>query len=1463
MGKNNNQNQKKNINKYKPQHNSISHCGKSYPKGTGDQKQEPINGMKNYSFPITNENNCGNPILGAYANIAQYNFDKTLQYIYGKIGLKVSGTKNYFKLEKILELYENDKNLKEDNLGVNNTGKKTESLLSTEQYEKLRTLLFHHFSVLAPILGNQNNMEIVSNYKKEEKDNDIVKKVKTVVKSAHIYDCLKVLITLSKALNYTRNLHSHYRAYNKEQSQQEMFKVFHETSTLLTNALRASAIICQSNAGCNTGQYDFITGDYHYKEKKGCKEEYDNYFYRIYGQRSIVKANGKIESNIKYNAISDFGMVYLVSLFLSKSDTELMLDQLEIFKNSPFRYRFPFEKTVLTNCMVVYRIKIPKGKRLKMEDDDVQFCMDMLNELQKCPKELYEVFTQEGKDYFKREQTAPLIDPKTGEYVREKFVKSENGQEGQQKVRSDDGTGNIVYERNGMYSLLVRKEDRFPYFALRYIDNRNLLPTIRFQIDLGYYRFAFYPKTRIDNSEYTRILQKRINGFGKLNEIEEERLKKWAPLFQDSEMKEPNDTEHSEIASDEDGNVIKIEQLIKADTETKPFVTNKRASYNIHNNRIGLFWNQSTPSEESTDLYVPDLKIKQNNDNKVRSDVNIITPQAFLSVHDLPALIFYEYLRGKDNNNLDSAEEIIKDKYEKYVAFFEGIYNKKINSWEDVEGLRLKKRDIPKKFWPFLNRESAGDQTMRIINNYMGRNFKGHIQERIDGLEKEIKKFNDICIKMVTTDNEYGTDGYKTFRPALLARKMARSIMEWLPVNSPAKKIMTGANYSVMTSVLSQFGGYSKDIESIKNMFENGGIIINEKENNKDSTDKNFHPFLNSVLLKDSIHNMENLYIEYITKELEYIKKLQNELIEAKNKRDFINTNLPFAKLKRKRFGNRNEKDYYVNLAKRYLNIDNSKNGGLEKPAIILLPDGLFTEDICTLLKDKYPQEFTGDIDNGVYNNTSYLISTYFNKIIVDESQPFYQCFDWKKEKKSDSKFNRHYKFFDYYDNGEHGTENNPENFEDRKNNFSVSVKSFSPKEINGKLKIVKRNSIKEKVEEYVQSENAKIEFYKIEQKKNKLKLDETIKRHENEWYVDSKKKNKNFKINKKEEIERLIKKVDSISEMITNSNQKIDRIQKTYFEKFVALKNECQRTEKAIRRYRIEDIITFFMISTYFKDLFKDIPENAKFRLQDIGSSTEREEAFLDQKVRFSRTIPVTFAVNEEDMFKKNWKKDISIHKNTIYCEISLNEIAIRNYNLALADLNDERLISFLTHFACIHYNKNKDKALKINYNRLSLEFKMYNQLRSEIFKEVHAIEKIIVDNHEEFLNDDNNSQFFIDGNVTRKDEDAKRNSFVNLLALIFNEKNKKSVSANHIRKSAAHNYYGMLFNKLAEEGLLYKIIKAYQISDTQSDELTKLDFKEEDPRSFAALILNKIIEIREYVEKRPKKIIRTDTKS
>lgn len=1457
--------------------------------------------MSNYSFPNTNDKGIsGKTVMGAYVNIATDNMAKTLQFIFKKIGfnVNVNSLRPYVVLEKILDAYRKEQKWKKEHPGQKKPGPVNKNLLSPEENNKLRTLLFHHFSVLAPILGNIKNQEMakmkhdIANNDDgqpmtDEKASEIIKKVKEVVRSADIDRCLSVLICLSKAVVKSRNIYSHYRAYNSIKNQEEMFGILAESAGCLTGALKASAIICQSNAGAKASQYEFITGEYHYKENK---KERGNYYYRIKGKRNVIKANDKKEPR-EYDAISDFGIVYLVSLFLSKSDTESMLDQLEVFDRSPFKGKFSMEKAALASSMAVYRINIPKGQRLKMEDDNVQLSLDMLNELQKCPQELYDVMDQKGKDSFKREQTEPVRDAKTGEYVRETFVKSETGQKGQQKVRTHDGTGNIVYKGKGVYSLLVRKHDRFPYFALRFIDNRNLFPTIRFQIDLGYYRFAFYPKVRIDGSEETRILQKRINGFGKLVKTENARVKKWEDKFQVIEIKKPNETEKAEIARDEEGNIIEIEQFQKADSGTKPFVTDKRANYNIHNNRIGLFWEDKESSssqqlEEKLEPIIPELKTKvnQNDAKKTRADMKLISPRASLSVHDLPALIFYEYLR-KGMNEM-SAEDIIKEKYEKYVEFFTGVDLGTIKSWKDVEQLGLEKKDIPKKFWPYLDGHAAGSQTEKIVANYMGKaitdgtntcHFKGHIQERIEYLEREIKRYNDICLKMATTDNEYGTEDYKDFRPAVLARKMARSIMKWLPADCTGKKTITGVNYGVMTSVLSHFGSDGNDINAIKAMFINGGIIASDKE----PADKSkFHPFLND-LLGVSIPNMENLYIMYVSRELEYVKSLCEELESAEDKRTFIQTKLPFSKLSRKRFDNRDE-EYYHKLANRYLKIDNSENGGGENDhAIIQLPDGLFTKHIFNLLKKRYPGIFTGNAGEGDNNNASYLISSFLEKVIQDESQAFYQNFIGGKGKK-DSRFNRHYKFFDYYDDPKLLEKNYPGNSKNKKKKKSPAYESkLLPKEINDKLKVINRESIRHKVQEYIKLEEAKQEAYRNEKAENRIRLKDTEKRPEKQWTVHSRSKNKDFVVKKDEEIARLTNKLKKLDQMILNSQQKVERIKETYDEKFISLKNECQRNEKTIRRYRIEDIVTFLMITTYFKEIFKDKSEGALLRLQQIGSepfveATPTSKAFLDKEVPFSRIIPITFTPNNEnDMFEKNWERNEKIGKKTIDCEIFLNRIAIRNYNLAIAELNDERLLTFLSHYVYIRYqNKHKEKLnerIRINYNRLSLEFKMFNQLRPEIFREVHAIEKIIVDHNTTVLNNDQHRDFFIPmteekrakikpgEKIIRPDEDAKRNSFVNLLKIVFDEKNKASISANFIRNSAAHNHYKLLFNNLADDELLFKIMRAYEMPDRLPRELRhfekKMDLDKKDPHSFAALILKKIKEIRDYLEVELKK--------
>lgn len=1478
--------------KRQTKHNGTSSKRPQPKQGTGDKRQDRHNeeaspqfaaykkeagrpdGQSGYVFPdATDKANSGNTILGAYVNIAEDNLARAMQHILMKIGLKASG--DYAEiLSNIREAY-----IEERQRITGNTDeriKHKEYLLTSEQNVKFMALLFHHFPVLAPIVANVKNKAVkkeVGNGTKNESlsDEEKLKEYKQAVKSENIADCLSALVTLVKALHYCRNMHSHYNPYNSTKRQkEEIYSTWSKAAIYLEYALKASALICEAKSGTNKTQYEFYTGKYHYStDKQGnvTTQEYQSYYYRIRGKRFVVKANGKpYEEEGEVKAISDFGLIYLVSIFLRKSDMELMLDNLRLFEKSPFKRYFPdiFDKesTALKSMMSVYRINIPKGDRLKMEDNNVQLCMDMLNELQKCPAELYPLLPKEGKDFFRREQMRPVIDAEMGEYVRERFVKSENGQQGQQKITSTDGTGNIKYEPTGVYSLLLRKEDRFPYFALRYIDSQKLFSTIRFQIDLGYYRFAFYDKKKIDGKESMRILQKHINGFGRLVETEQKRISPieeggWAGMFQEFHIVPPR-------SDDDEGNneskKVELEQLNKSTADTKPFVTDKRASYNIHNNRIGLSWEVG-----STESYVPKLEVKNPNERqKTRANVDIKSPMASLSVRDLPALIFYEYLRENHKGIGVSAEEIIKLTYALYVKFFKGVNAGSIKTWDDVKdmgvtqedikdmpelkwqnpqlsavatNMRLEKKDIPSKLIEYLckdNRPSSLSQEARVVGLYEGKeirngketyHYPGHIQERIDYLEREIKRFNDICRKMATTDNEYGTDDYRAFRPASLARKLAKSIMEWMPADSPAKKMMTGANYGILVAVLTVLGSDGHGLDYLMGVLQEGGIL---PKPNEELNEELYHPFLNAVLTSD-IKKIEDLYINYIIKEKEHLISIKDKLLNKSDseKFDIIGHCMPFSRLSRSRFQERDDA-YYKKLASSYLKIDNTSNGGGENDhACILLPDGLFTKYILDILK-KLEKELGMSLDENACkrNNTSYLISTYFNQVMCDDSQAFFHS--------NDEMFRRTYEFFNYY--------------------LDSETKSLSPKDVAQYLKKSDKEEMRQKAEQYIDLENRKI---KNDKSKAERELKDTKRRKEDEWEVYSRWERKKITVNKQDKIDRLTKKIASLDDRIVKAKERKQK----YMEKLSRLRAKCEKTEKAIRRCRIEDIVSFLMVRTLFKRIYDKDKEKLKLlKLQAIGSNASAKEnnggeTFLDSTVPFSRNVPVKFEVNKEGTLCDGEEKGTKVNMT---CEIFLNEIAIRHYNLTLTYLKiDDRLTTFLRHYAYMWYKKTSQKSFRINYNRLMLEFERYNQLRPQIFGEVQAIERLIVTNCKDILNNEKHRDFFVkkdkyetmpDG--TRIDADARRNSFVNLLVLAYDSTTEDSSLMKLVRNAACHNTYSLPFDKLQQEDFLFKLLQVYQQEDVASDVKDTLLAKRE-PKSFAQLIYNKIHEIRERAEK------------
>lgn len=1437
--------------------------------------------------PILNDDlsKSGKTNMGAFVNIAEDNAERTLQYVLMKANISNSYSTCRERIQPFIR-------------------RKKPEELSIEKGMKLMTLLFHHFPMLAPIIGIEKN---------KQKD----------INADNIINCLQKLYGILMALHACRNYYSHYDAYNSADKQKANFKSYAKVAKDLTSVLEVSATICKKQASNNDKvQYEFFTGKYHYDESKGGKE-FEDYYYRIYGKRQIVKADGTInEDKVFFDALSDFGIVYLVSLFLRMSDRDLMLERLDIFKDSPFKNvknkdgqpRFSHEEEIMKSIMSVYRINMPKGKKLMMEDDDVQICMDMVNELHKCPKELYDLLTNKMQNKFKRERTEVIRDAKTGEIRRFKFVRSETNDERQTAVWSTDGTGNIAYRGTGKYSLLKRSEDRFPYFALRFIDNQGWFETIRFQIDLGYYRFAFYTKhDKIFGKPDLRILQKHVNGFGKLVETETERLRLWGDHFQDYEMKLPNQNEENrEQDEDSDSQQQELVQLKESDENTDPFVTDKRVSYNLNNNRVELYW----PDDDNDFMHVPELRTKENPDSrtadKTRPDLTTYTPKASLSTRDLPALIFYEYLRRTEHRMDDtiSAEQIIKNTYDKYIACFTGIANGEIKTWQQVKDLGIARRDMPNRLWEYLDKngrveclsinEMVADlyEGKDVINRKDKYHYIGHLEERIARTKYIIECIESDSKKIGTEDNAYGTEDYADLRPGVLARRLSKSIMEWLPSDCPGKKIMTGVNYNTMTSAFASYGSKEGSpcivLSQIKEMLIKGGILGNSEVDGK----KRNHLFLADVLKSASISNILTLSLEYFRKELTFLKYVKAELsTRKKTKKKFIDEMLPFSHLSRKRMQNR-DAQYYRDLAKSYLRIDNSMyDGAKDSPSVILLPDGLFSRYISRLLKDMHTDVFPKSMEEAKLRNASYLIVTYFEKVMNDESQMFYHYDDYK----------RHYELFDMLDD--------PKLTQKKKKNSQPEQEGprhLSPDIIRTRLKTdVTPQRIQQVIKGFERLAQINIDLYSKEKEKcyrQLTELEEHEKKGERSYprlYTDKKGRKQTQNIKVKDERDRLEKKIPKVLSRLEKAKRRKAEIKDI----ILRARNMCENTERTIRRYRVEDIVTSMMIRTFFDAKFdrEKQPEIPTFSLVNVGkekpkpaplpklndgrkvfyidNEQESGERYLDTIVSLDKKIEVNIELpkreeltdsstnnifgthlSEEDnsteclnrpRWEKIFSKMLETGENSLQFIVHVHHegVALRNYNIMLSELNDERLEKFLQQCVFLEFIENSERyetpesrQIEISFSRLSFEFDQYNKLRPDIFAQVHAIEHMILEKYGE-LRDPNQENSKL----------LKRNNFNKLINLAYNDKRSYITGMMiEIRNSACHNHYNdctyMSFEDLSLQKKSYSNNEEEDINveeDVYRLLRTFLLPQQETSMSgtFADLILNKMKSLREAV--------------
>lgn len=895
------------------------------------------------------------PVFAAYINMARANLYSVLRYISVQCGLDVNQNEDGMHELPIAKFASNKR---------------------PETRQKAFLLLMRNIPVLQQM--TQSGLT-------QGKPADAGKPAKEKHLAVEQEDLQRVLQNLIRVVNFKRNLFTHADHYDtSEEIEKELQREIALCGPLNTafkgSKREVKRIFCYTEKDMN-----FVDQDEHMmripkkdnygnimQDEKG-KDMYifverSDWYFRLYDTIPDPVTEMPLARNL-----TTAGLVFILCKLLHKKYATQFVQKTGLFRPQTQRGNSPFEKKeneVMFNVFCAHRIRLPKG-RVESTGTDYALGLDILNELQKCPSELFDTLSPKDKEMF--------------------------------QVRRKDGE--TLPDPDDDINLFRRYGDRFPYFAMRYIDamreaqdgNSKVLDDIVFQVSLGKYRFKFYNRGSLDvNEDRVRVLQKEVNGFGPIDKMEQKRKENYAAIIRPI-SDDPN-------------------HLYDADTaNTNPYMTDQHAAYAITGNRIGITWNeviQNPQSEEkrsSIRLRWPDNgnqgedgRNRMNNLERLDNDkcflpnvptsTENIAPRAWLSVHDLPALIFLHLLGG-------DPETVIKDTYNRLVSLFKDIKDGQLKPQENKEKLqsvllsdcyKLRLSDIPKKLQDYLSGTGmkTQEQANRAFINWVNKQMDGDDFEvgAIKTLQNRIEKFKQDLNTVGDKQNRIGRKGYVDIRPGSLAKFLTKDIVAMTRPDESRKNNgkPSGLDYGVLQAAIATF--------------KNNGVALTDTPLGnmlRKAINVNNHPFLTSVL-SQQISDTIDLYVKYQTAKLEFLRSL----------RDGKRGNYKDQWFLREAYRNHMaQTSNYVQgdkgLASLYLDT-------------LQLPDGVFTNAICDQLLINEETKNNAEIlaalaDREKTGGVSHLINLYFDKILGDKPQTFYR------------EMKRHYKVIDWakYEPGE------------------------------------------------------------------------------------------------------------------------------------------------------------------------------------------------------------------------------------------------------------------------------------------------------------------------------------------------------------------------------------------------------------------------------------------------------------
>lgn len=703
--------------------------------------------------------------------------------------------------------------------------------------------------------------------------------------------------------------------------------------------------------------------------------------------------------------MSKMSLVFLASLFIEKKYSTILyahVDEFYTLSGGNVIHK-ESERRFLRELYSCHTIRMPK-KNFSSEYDSSKLGLDMLNEISKCPEELDDCLSKEDRAKFDTE-TADIIEGMEDDLLKEL--------KGDQKKAFYDVANQCFIDKQALYKAMPqairekyfttqqgemrRYDDRFPQLAMRWFDQTEKFDRLRFQVIYGKYHQIFEKavngkKHCVDGVDHERWIERKLIEYGRIQEIERIRNdQSWKGY---PKLKK----------ADEDGTLSVSEQ--------EPWITDFAPQYMIERNNIAL---KLMPKN-----YAPALDYEKKN----------AQPDFWMSVYDLPSMVFYQYLldnHAEHAKGCKSIETLLEYTYQRqYRNLFADLtglqsssdvpYGRPLAAKFEAEygELGIKWKDIPSKIkdyiYPVENRDCIRDKDNNPITDANGKTIGNQprttFAEYVQSVIEKEKRRSDSLLRRYEKLTDHSTlkgkdaKTAKVLRPGELASFLSEDIVYLLEyvnpytVNRehPQPDAPTGLNFEIMQKMLATFS-HILQYPMIKQMFDDLHIVAG-CSSDKDSCR---HPFLSKVL-KRKPNNVIEFYKAYIDMRKDYFNRLWDKVKEELSKDKPRLRQTMFHQFKKK--WEDKDDEYYKRLGRGYLYqvVETEDDQKEERQQPIMLPNGIFADEIreimINLLKNNGVPEDDKALallcDKTKPANVTIMVEIYHKYIAKDEAQKFY-----------------------------------------------------------------------------------------------------------------------------------------------------------------------------------------------------------------------------------------------------------------------------------------------------------------------------------------------------------------------------------------------------------------------------------------------------------------------------------------